>query len=271
MANYAARKALGMDIYALQEHHITDEALRKAAGWEEVVDVVSRQSLAWLGHVARMPIERRPKQALFGWTGPSKQYGAGILQTCWLERVLKRERVPLIDWFRLAQDRKPWKKRCSRKVPALTSEQAAALDAWAPGAALPVGPDRRGPEGQVEGTGHPGFCIVCNKAIPHANMLPIHYATEHGVADPDIVTKEFPHQCRHCFLFVSSREKLHDHDCPALRWQLEHVIRADAASSRVRHGPAIPPPEAWQACTDGSGQTVERAGGVERIAGWGVA
>eukprot|EP00959_Pyramimonas_sp_CCMP1952_P108482 2268382-Pyramimonas_sp.AAC.1 len=68
-----------MDIYALQEHHIADEALRAAAGWEDVVDVVSRQSLTRLGHVARAPIERRSNRALFGWAGPSKQYGASLL------------------------------------------------------------------------------------------------------------------------------------------------------------------------------------------------
>ena len=39
----------------------------EAIGWNTMEETVSMLSLQWLGHVARMPIWRIPKQALFGW------------------------------------------------------------------------------------------------------------------------------------------------------------------------------------------------------------
>jgi hypothetical protein len=71
VANYALRRALGLDTYNMAEHALHDQDLRRAAGWETVTDMVMRQSLVWLGHVARMPIQRHPKVAMFGWvSGP---------------------------------------------------------------------------------------------------------------------------------------------------------------------------------------------------------
>eukprot|EP00973_Karenia_brevis_P032295 4451111-Karenia_brevis.AAC.1 len=58
---------MGMDIYLMREHHVSGDSMYQAAGWEQVSDIISKQSLAWLGHIARMRIDRRPKQALFGW------------------------------------------------------------------------------------------------------------------------------------------------------------------------------------------------------------
>ena len=91
----------------MAEHGVTDEALYKAAGWEQMKDVIHRQTMVWVGHVARMPTHRLPKQALFGWIGGvlGKQAGVGIVQPRFIQDVLERAGVPPIDWFRQAQDR----------------------------------------------------------------------------------------------------------------------------------------------------------------------
>ena len=64
---YAVRRALGMDIYAMREHHVLDDMLYQAAGWSTMADTIRRLSMEWVGHIARMPTHRLPKQVLFGW------------------------------------------------------------------------------------------------------------------------------------------------------------------------------------------------------------
>ena len=86
VARYAVRRALGMDIYAMREHHVSDDMLYQAAGWSTMADTIRRLSMEWVGHVARMPTYRLPKQVLFGWwaTRRSKfRYGV-VLQPMWL-------------------------------------------------------------------------------------------------------------------------------------------------------------------------------------------
>ena len=63
----SVRRCFGVKYQRLHDLHISNEMLRKAAGWPKVKHMVMRASLTWLGHVARMNIRRRPKQMLFGW------------------------------------------------------------------------------------------------------------------------------------------------------------------------------------------------------------
>eukprot|EP00969_Alexandrium_andersonii_P024164 1054793-Alexandrium_andersonii.AAC.1 len=62
IAHLGVRRALGMDCYAMAHYGVTDADLYAAAGWEQIKDVIHRQTLVWLGHVARMPLHRLPKQ-----------------------------------------------------------------------------------------------------------------------------------------------------------------------------------------------------------------
>ena len=91
VAKYAVRRAMGMDIYAMREHHVSDEMLYQAAGWNTMADTIRRLTLQWVGHVARMPTTRRPKQMLFGWwAGKASKYRYGvILQPMWLRRIVR--------------------------------------------------------------------------------------------------------------------------------------------------------------------------------------
>ena len=143
VANYAVRRAMGMDIHNMREWHVSDAAMYKAVGWESMADVVRRLSLSWLGHVARMPIHRTPKIAIFGWLGDRKYKMVGAWrgdQTAWFAKAIKESGVDQIDWFRVAQDRKAWKRMIDKQYPLITisKNHARELDAWGPGKALPV-------------------------------------------------------------------------------------------------------------------------------------
>eukprot|EP00969_Alexandrium_andersonii_P037024 1622343-Alexandrium_andersonii.AAC.1 len=61
----------------------------------------------WLGHVARMQIERYPKQAMFGWIKGKlgRQAGVRVMHPMLARDALCRAGIPLTDWFRQAQDR----------------------------------------------------------------------------------------------------------------------------------------------------------------------
>ena len=65
--NYAVRRCMGMDVYNMEEHSVTDKQMYSAVEWETVEEIVEKASMWWLGHIARMNVDRRPKQALFGW------------------------------------------------------------------------------------------------------------------------------------------------------------------------------------------------------------
>jgi hypothetical protein len=71
VAKYAVRRAMGMDIYAMKDHHVSDAMMYQASGWNTMADTVRRLTLDWVGHIARMPVTRRPKQMPFwlvGWS-----------------------------------------------------------------------------------------------------------------------------------------------------------------------------------------------------------
>ena len=100
---------MGVDIFAMVEHHITDDQLMRMAQWERVDTTIKRATLTWIGHIARMDKARQPKIALFGWVdGKTHKDHAGRLQTRWMEQVLREAHIPKLDWFRLAQSRKQW-------------------------------------------------------------------------------------------------------------------------------------------------------------------
>ena len=54
VANYAVRRAFGVDRFLMRDHHIHDVDMYNAAGWDLMGDLLHRQALQWLGHVAQM-------------------------------------------------------------------------------------------------------------------------------------------------------------------------------------------------------------------------
>ena len=66
VVNHAVRRCLGTRKLWMHNNHVNGAMLCEFAQWELFECTVARQSLFWLGHVARMGCERSPKQALFG-------------------------------------------------------------------------------------------------------------------------------------------------------------------------------------------------------------
>ena len=251
VAKYAVRRAFGMDIYAMREHHVSDEMMYKASGWLTMEDTIRRLTLEWVGHVARMPTDRRPKQMLFGWwqNKKSKICLGVIMQPMWLRRIVRQAGIPAIDWFRLAQDRKEWRKLIQKAIPqkSLTKEQKMELDQWMPGLPLPgISLEEQGGEGIIspeegeeeereaseeeegeveevaEQRGEEGKyqCPVCSEEFKAGNQLQYHYDAEHSVRDPDIVTV-LSKQCEFCRTVFARKDQLYKHIGWTLNWKKE--------------------------------------------------
>ena len=141
--NYAIQRAMGMDKMAMQEYHVTNTALHKAAGWEPIENTLARNTLKWLGHVARMNKSRLPKLALWGWWGDGElKTHHATRQTQWLKIVLSKAEIHEMHWFRQAQnwDQTKWDALIRRAYPpaGLTKEETRKLDKWEPGQNLPM-------------------------------------------------------------------------------------------------------------------------------------
>ena len=115
-------------------------------------------------------------------------------------------------------------------------------------------PPPGGPEGYK--------CWVCERVYPLGNMLQAHYAEEHAVCDPELVTTKV-HTCPRCQQHFPTIPKRDMHDCPLHR-PLQRINKVDRDGD-----PPYPPsgegqhPPCRHVSTDGSG-------GQENRAGWAV-
>jgi ribonuclease HI len=281
VANYAVRRAFGMDVYIMQEHGITDAAMYQASGWRTIRDILMKLSMEWTGHVARMPTFRHPKQVLFGWIEGRQATvtGGRVLHHTWCRRGLRQLRIEEIDWFRQATDRKQWKTRIARAFPnvGMSPQHKAAIKFWAPPAPLPVDPARPAPPPPPLPAAPPAQppgdrryeCPVCQKILPTGSQLQYHYDEEHSIRDPQIVTT-LCHQCPECKGYFGCNLHKHKPICPA-KLELRKALNTEFGQwLPVMYGPPPPPPVQWWIATDGSGQTVIRDGAQARIAGWGA-
>ena len=114
------RKVFGVTGWQMRRYGIHTAELRDLLGWVTMEERIEERGLRWAGHVARMKMDRRPKQAAFGWhQGGKKRTGGrkGSGWAAWLEGpgrqvekgVLAKWGIDRRDWFRMAQDKKEWK------------------------------------------------------------------------------------------------------------------------------------------------------------------
>ena len=138
------RRALGVDRMSMWQHGYSDEGLRNLVQWDSFEHLLHRQVLRWVGHVARMPISRLPKIAVFGWPAHMpKHLSCRFTFPMWTKWVLQKHGFPHLDWFRLAQ--KPtsnWLKLIDSRLPRLRPNKAqeSVINSWTPGDPLPSGP-----------------------------------------------------------------------------------------------------------------------------------
>ncbi|CAE8679070.1 unnamed protein product [Polarella glacialis] len=219
IVNRAARSCLGVSRRDMQKYHIHDNTLCAMAQWEPFYNTMGRQSLLWLGHVARMPKERRPKQALFGWweghqTMPHAPFG----QSQWLDALRREANIHGMDWFRMAQNRKLWLKTVNAAFPihAKKPELESKLNKWLPGKRPIINtgtPEEKAKRIRTRATTEEKICPVCSTQFDKGNQLAFHYEEQHAVADPSIVTVRI-FRCDKCKNSWRSSLGFKKHDCP---------------------------------------------------------
>ena len=270
----AVRRSLGLDVFNMREYGYSDEGLLRMVHWDPFPLLLHRQVLHWAGHVARMPVSRLPKIALFGWpVGLERRSSGRSKYPTWVKWLLLRHGISTTDWFRLAQ--KPtgqWLKLVRAKLPrsSLPKDKVAALNAWKPGQPLlwqeGCAPSRI-PEETLEGR-PPNVdvaqdisgewpCPVCDVNTITARGLQVHYEAHHAVQDENVTTIE-KSRCSLCGHVFVTEVDVKRHVCPTKPHSLEALdtLWALPAPPEVPNfvGRSV---TGWVLNTDGSGASDE--------------
>ena len=277
VANYAVRRCFGMDRFLMQEHHISDAMMYQAAGWERIDEFIKKQAMVFLGHIARMEIDRYPKMALFGWwRGQEGNNKFHATQPKFLEKVVTEAGIHKLDWFRVAQHRKEWRNIIDKAFPKTlrTKTMIREVRDWRPGDKLPITRETRNTTGigaaQFGRSGNiANSCPVCQETFDDTVELYWHYDEMHSVRDPGVVTV-LSFRCNDCKKYFARKKQIHTHACEAKAMQGKRMIVEVGGWLPVAHGPEREPPKAWSIATDGSGQKAVIDGKQREIAGWGA-
>ena len=103
---------MGVSNYQQWKGHISSKYLASAAGMEEKMsEILMKQHLQWLGHLACMDPCRLPKQLLFGELMRRPSHG---VKRRWLDVAAAYVKATEVgdDWFSINQDRKAWRAVC---------------------------------------------------------------------------------------------------------------------------------------------------------------
>ena len=151
--------------------------------------------------------------------------GMGVAQPWWFKTVLQKAQISEVDWFRVAQDRRLWRKITYGAFPnyKLSKGRQRALDDWKMGEPLPI----YVPPEPVEPHHKPYInaddmyqCPACDLQFGVANALAHHYATVHAYENPDVTTFNV-NQCPFCKLCFGGRDRLRAHVCVAKQMERE--------------------------------------------------
>ncbi len=107
--NRCVRSMCHVNLWKTREFHLKTETLLNRLGMRSLNFYLHRRIIKWVGHVARMPLDRLPRKFLTAWVRgprdkkqPKLHYGTHIT-TC-----LKK--IGVFDgWYTRAQDRKGWR------------------------------------------------------------------------------------------------------------------------------------------------------------------
>ena len=273
----AIRRCLGLDVFNMREHGYSDDSLRRLVQWDTFEVLLHRQVLRWVGHVARMPITRLPKIALFGWPeGMSKHKSGRYSYPMWVKWILAKYHVSHLDWFRLAQ--KPthqWLRILNDVLPRSKPNRQCRelLNQWRAGQPVPPHPNPPTPpiaaadpdtDGEVASGNQSWSCPVCSFVATSGKGLRSHYDGSHATQDP-LVSIVFHSKCLSCSqVFVTAKDaKLHK--CQSFPQHVDDLAPLPVLDP--------PPPSVdkeavsgWAIYTDGSGPRYDA-----KFAGWGVA
>ena len=225
VVDWAVQRCLNVRKHWKRAHHVSSEMLNEIAQWEPFHYTIARQSLFWLGHLARMDTGRLPKQAAFGfWKGHTIRERPIMRQGQWFKHILAQIQVSHLDWFRLAQDRVAWKRAVVAEFPTGSPSRNKIrrlnefrLADGSPGIhEFSYRREKRKRERNmvtdpVTGMYH---CPLCPARFDKANSLWYHYEDKHAVADPTILTVQM-YSCDDCGQTWRVEKRRREHVCPA--------------------------------------------------------
>jgi reverse transcriptase-like protein len=102
-------KCLRVILGITKRDHRTNEEIRKETGQGEIGEILTRNRLRWLGHVARMSADRVPVRLLYGEVGGRRKPGHPIAR--WKDMVandIKKRKIT--SWYDMAKHRDVWRK-----------------------------------------------------------------------------------------------------------------------------------------------------------------
>lgn len=92
--NWAVMRCLLIRKQWMHTNHVKATQLNELVQWEPFETTITRQSLLWLGHLARMKKIRLPKQAFFGfWAGHKTRTRPPFRQGQWIKTALAQIQV----------------------------------------------------------------------------------------------------------------------------------------------------------------------------------
>jgi ribonuclease HI len=305
--NRSIKLAVGVTWEQMRRYSFTCQQLLDAAGWSNVQDSTQRQTLSWLGHVARMQTNDVAKIGMFGQLDISKKPNKNMKQKAWLRKTLEEAKIPLMDWFRMAQAKGGggiWQWLIDRAFPkpVFDAEAQKRLRDWKlhedvpvrstkklrvhpdapPGVIYFKGHGRDRPPELAEGRGpwKDKWCPVCGYEWQPlvSTALWEHYRNEHAVTDASRTTYKGS-MCASCLKWVPHTRLKHragfqgrtvaNHRCCKSLIQNQVAKAVTRNKGEVQSLPAELVPKKWFIFTDGSGDTV--ANSANSIAGWGAA
>jgi hypothetical protein len=110
--NRCARSMCRISIAHTIRHSITSESLFRRLGILDLDSYYHNRVLRWAGHVARMPMNRAPRQLLTGWVAHPRPIGCPEMNFGrTLKKALKRNDLPtdFATWSAIARDRPRWR------------------------------------------------------------------------------------------------------------------------------------------------------------------
>ena len=245
--NWAVQRCLLVRHRWKRDNHVNNAMLNELVQWEPLETTIARQSLIWLGHVARMNIRRLPKQALFGfWQGHTARPNAPRGQAQWLRYLLAQIQQSELDWYRVAQNRDEWRQAILTEfpLPKIDHRQEILLNRWSPSTnqfpdyAGRFARQKRHRSRHLEKRADTGqfHCPVCGQPFPKANTLVAHYAAQHAVSNPEVITVA-TYTCSECNQVWRREIDRRQHICP-VRPRPKRAPKAQPARPcRLCHAP----------------------------------
>jgi hypothetical protein len=103
-------KCLRIILGITKHDHLHNHTIRQKTEQPEIIELIRRSRLRWLGHVMRMQNDRLPPKLLFAQADGKRPRGRP--QNAWKNLIIEdlASRGMKLTWFDVVQDRKGWRK-----------------------------------------------------------------------------------------------------------------------------------------------------------------